>query len=49
MSDVRVLSIRISDRFPKNKWEADALWAEASEKRRTMLAAWRPERLEGAK
>lgn len=43
MSDVRVLSIRIGQNFPKDKWEASALWADALEEIRTMLAAWRPE------
>lgn len=40
MSDVRVLCIRIGDRFPKDKREADALLAEEFEKIRIMLAAW---------
>jgi hypothetical protein len=49
MSDVRVLCIRIGDNFQKDKWEADALLAEEFEKIRTMIAAWRPGKLESGK
>lgn len=49
MNDVRVLCIRIGGNFPKDKWAADALLAEKSEEIRTMLAAWRPEKLEAGR
>ena len=49
MNDVRVLCIRIGQNFPKDKWAADALLAEEFEKLRIRLAAWRPEKQEGAK
>jgi len=50
MSDVRVLCIRVDeDNLPKDKWEAGALWGQAYERIRIMLAAWRPEKRGGAK